>query len=212
MRLPIDRSPDCVEDASMGVATVLVQEVHPCVSACRLVVRREAGLSEISEFAIAGLQIGQQVVAMAGPSCLKDIAASLSQAGLRPDAALRSGRLVFLTAPDCFCQLTKPEHPLQRGALRCNGPLLRWVSDWSWAYTNGFSADALRHQRLATTSCGRSARCRSARRTATKWSGVRCWPCWPITAALPGREGIPRLLASNQRLFLGLLKVPICRG
>jgi len=148
MRLPIDRSSDCVEDASMGVATVLVQEVHPCVSACRLVVRREAGLSEISEFAIAGLQIGQQVVAMAGPSCLKDIAASLSQAGLRPDAALRSGRLVFLTAPDCFCQLTKPEHPLQRGALRCNGPLLRWVSDWSWAYTNGFSADALRHQRL----------------------------------------------------------------
>jgi hypothetical protein len=113
-----------------------------------LVVRREAGLSEISEFVIAGLQIGQQVVVLAGPTCLKDIAASLSEAGLRPDAALRAGRLVFLTAPDCLCHLTKPDHPLQRGALRRNGPLLRWVSDWSWAYRNGFSADAWRHQRL----------------------------------------------------------------
>jgi hypothetical protein len=127
---------------------MVVPEALPFVSACRLVVRREAGLSEISEFAIAGLQIGQPVVAMAGPSCLKDIAASLSEAGLRPDAALRAGRLVFLTAPDCLVQLTAPDHPLQRGALRRNGPLLRWVSDWSWAYTNGFFADTLRHQRL----------------------------------------------------------------
>jgi hypothetical protein len=132
----------------MGLATVTVQQVPLCVSPCRLVVRRESGLSEISEFAIAGLQIGQQVVALAGPSCLKEIAASLNEAGLRPDAALRAGRLVFLTAPDCLCQLTKPDHPFQRGALRRNGPLLRWVSDWSWAYTNGFSGDALRHQRL----------------------------------------------------------------
>jgi hypothetical protein len=114
-----------------------------------LVVRKEAGLAEISEFVIAGLQIGQQVVAMAGPSCLKEIAHGLSQAGLRPDAALRTGRLVFLTAPDCLSQLSKPDHPLQRGALRRNGPLLRWVSDWSWAYTNGgFSTETLRHQRL----------------------------------------------------------------
>ena len=105
-------------------------------------------MSEISEFVIAGLQIGQQVVVLAGPTCLKDIAASLSEAGLRPDAALRAGRLFFLTAPDCLCHLTKPDHPLQRGALRRNGPLLRWVSDWSWAYRNGFSADAWRHQRL----------------------------------------------------------------
>jgi hypothetical protein len=139
---------NCVEHASMGVAAIVVQQAPACVSACRLVVRREVDLSEISEFAIAGLQIGQQVVAMAGPSCLKDIAASLSEAGLRPDAALRAGRLLFLTAPDCLSQLTKPDHPLQRGALRRHGPLLRWVSDWSWAYTNGFSAEALRHQRL----------------------------------------------------------------
>lgn len=132
----------------MGLATVTVQQVPLCVSPCRLVVRREAGLSEISEFAIAGLQIGQQVVAMAGPSCLKDIAATLNEAGLRPDAALRAGRLLFLTAPDCLSQLKKPDHPLQRGALRRNGPLLRWVSDWSWAYTNGFSGEAWRHQRL----------------------------------------------------------------
>ena len=133
----------------MGVATIVVQQTAPCVSSCRLVVRREAGLSEISEFVIAGLQIGQQVVVLAGPTCLKDIAASLSEAGLRPDAALRAGRLVFLTAPDCLCHLTKPDHPLQRGALRRNGPLLRWVSDWSWAYANGcLSAETLRYQSM----------------------------------------------------------------
>jgi hypothetical protein len=132
----------------MGLATISVQQVAPCVSACRLVVRREAGLVEIADFVIAGLQIGQQVVAMAGPSCLKEIAHGLGEVGLRPDAALRTGRLVFLTAPDCLLQLSKPDHPLQRGALRRNGPLLRWVSDWSWAYTSCLSAEALRSQRL----------------------------------------------------------------
>lgn len=138
-----------VDHTAMGLATVPVQQVPPCLSACRLVVRNEAGLSEISEFVIAGLQIGQQVVAMAGPTCLREIARSLGESGVRPDAALRAGRLVFLTAPDCLSQLSKPDHPLQRGALRRNGPLLRWVSDWSWAYPNGcLSADALRRQRL----------------------------------------------------------------
>jgi hypothetical protein len=133
----------------MGLATVLVHQAPPCVSGCRLVVRKEADLLEISEFVIGGLQIGQQVVAMAGPGCLKEIARSLGEAGLRPDAALRTGRLVFLTAPDCLAQLSKPDHPLQRGALRRSGPLLRWVSDWSWAYTSAcLPAEALRHQRL----------------------------------------------------------------
>ncbi|HET7841354.1 MAG TPA: hypothetical protein VFM21_07105, partial [Terriglobia bacterium] len=32
--------------------------------------------------------------------------------------------------------LSKPD-PFQRGPLRRNGSILRWVSDWSWAYGNG---------------------------------------------------------------------------
>jgi DcmR-like sensory protein len=137
------------EHKNMGLATVAVQQAVPCAGLCRLVVRNGVSLAEVPEFVSAGLQIGQQVVAMAGPTCLKEIASSLGEAGLRPDAALRTGRLVFLTAPDCLSQLAKPDHPLQRGALRRNGPLLRWVSDWSWAYANGhFSAETLRYQRL----------------------------------------------------------------
>ncbi len=131
----------------MGLATSLARQVAAPANACRLVVRREETLAEISQFVIAGLQIGQQVVAVAGPDCLKEVAQSLNQAGLHPDALLRNGRLVFLTAPDCLSQLSKSEDPWQRGPLRRNGPLLRWVSDWSWAYANGnLPGDLLRHQ------------------------------------------------------------------
>jgi hypothetical protein len=113
-----------------------------CVAAptCRLVVRGEGGLADVFEFISAGLEIGQQVVAMAGPCCLKDIALGLGEIGLRPEVLLRSGRLIFLTAPDCLPQLVLPQDPLKRGALRLNGSVLRWVSDWSWAYENGKSA------------------------------------------------------------------------
>ncbi len=102
-----------------------------------MVVRREEGSAEILEFVASGLEVGQQVVAMAGPSCLKDLARCLSENGLRPEALLRNGRLIFLTAPECLSQLFKLEDLLQRGPLRRNGSLLRWVSDWSWAYSNG---------------------------------------------------------------------------
>jgi hypothetical protein len=105
--------------------------------ACRLIVREQRSLSEILEFVTAGMEIGQQVVAMAGPTCLKDLALGLGQNGLRPEALIRSGRLIFLTAPDCLSQLKLPPNPLQRGSLRLNGSVLRWVSDWSWAYGNG---------------------------------------------------------------------------
>lgn len=133
----------------MGLGIAPAQEIPNLASPCRLVVRKEAGLSEASQFVVAGLQVGQQVVAMAAPGCLKEIAHSLSAAGLRPEAALRAGRLVFLTAPDCLLQLARPDDPLQRGALRRRGPLLRWVSDWSWAYANGeASAEVLRYQRM----------------------------------------------------------------
>jgi hypothetical protein len=111
------------------------------------VVREENSLAEILEFITAGIEIGQQIVVMAGPTCLKDMALGLSGNGLRPETLLRNGRLIFLTAPDCISQLALPHDPLQRGPLRLNGSVLRWVSDWSWAYGNGHDAgEVLRHQ------------------------------------------------------------------
>lgn len=102
---------------------------------CRLVVRKDSGLAEISKFVIEGLQVGQQVIGMAGAACLRELARDLSEEGLRPEALLRNGRLVFLTAPNCLSTLVKPDDPLRRGPLRQNVPLLRWVCDWSWAYS-----------------------------------------------------------------------------
>lgn len=112
--------------------------------ACRLVIRREKGLSEILQFVTAGLEIGQQVVVMAGPTCLKDIARSLGENGLRPDSLLHSGRLVFLTAPNCLAELFKSRDPFQRGPLHRHSTVMRWVTDWSWAYANGSEAQAIR--------------------------------------------------------------------
>jgi hypothetical protein len=111
--------------------------VAPAAVPCRLVVRKDKGPAEVLEFLVAGLEMGQQVVAMAGPSCLKDLARSLRESGLRPEALLRNGRLIFLTAPECLSQLSHPDQILQRGPLRHTASVLRWVSDWSWAYANG---------------------------------------------------------------------------
>ena len=114
---------------------------------CRLAVRKETGLADISKFVIEGLQVGQQVIALAGAACLRELARDLSEEGLRPDALLRNGRLVFLTAPNCLSTLVKPDDPLQRGPLRPNVPLLRWVCDWSWAYSNAMDlATVLNYQ------------------------------------------------------------------
>lgn len=121
-----------MEKAIGAVGAVAAQPTE-----CRLVVRKEKALAEIVQFVLAGLEIGQQVVAMAGPACLKDLARSLSDNGLRPEPLLRNSRLIFLTAPECLIQLHKPDDPWQRSPLRLNGSVLRWVSDWSWAYTNG---------------------------------------------------------------------------
>ncbi|HEV2175742.1 MAG TPA: MEDS domain-containing protein [Terriglobia bacterium] len=109
----------------------------PHAGVCRLVVRHQEGLAEVIRFVTEGLEIGQQVVAMAGPGCLKHLARALTESGLRPDSLLHNHRLVFLTVPDCVGQLSRLEDPLQRAPLRRNGPMLRWVSDWSWAYSNG---------------------------------------------------------------------------
>lgn len=101
---------------------------------CRVVIRNDHDSSQIMQFAVEGLQIGQQVVVMAGPQFLRELANDLGESGMRPEPLLRNGRLMFLTAPGCVSALMKPDGPLQRGPLRPNAPLLRWVSDWSWAY------------------------------------------------------------------------------
>jgi hypothetical protein len=121
----------------------MAEDIHPvggltpAATSCRLVVRKDKGPAEVLEFVAAGLEMGQQVVALAGPNCLKDLAHSLTESGLRPEALLRNGRLIFLTAPDCLSQLSHPEQILQRGPLRRTVSVLRWVTDWSWAYANG---------------------------------------------------------------------------
>ncbi len=123
-------------------------ETPTSAHACRLLVRKERSLAEIWQFVVSGLEIGQQVVALGGPACLKELAHGLSDHGLRPEALLRSGRLVFLTAPDCLSQFAKGRDPFERGPLRRNSSMLRWVSDWSWAYGNGASASTiLDHQK-----------------------------------------------------------------
>jgi hypothetical protein len=129
----------------MGTSAALAPIKSTQAPGCRLVVREQRGLSEILEFVTAGIEIGQQVAAMAGPTCLKDLALALGQSGLRPEGLIRSGRLIFLTAPDCLAQLKLPADPLQRGSLRLNGSVLRWVSDWSWAYGNGLEPSTMLH-------------------------------------------------------------------
>lgn len=131
----------------MGTATATAMSRPATVPGCRLVVREQKSLSQILEFITAGIEVGQQVVVMAGPACLKDIALGLSGNGLRPETMLRNGRLIFLTAPDCISQLTGSNDTLQRGSLKLNGSVLRWITDWSWAYGNGHDAgQILRHQ------------------------------------------------------------------
>lgn len=100
-------------------------------------VRKNRGLGEILQFVVAGLEVGQQVVALASPACLKELARGISDSGLKPEAMLRNSRLIFLAAPDCLTMLSGRKDPFQRGPLRRNGSILRWISDWSWAYGNG---------------------------------------------------------------------------
>ena len=99
---------------------------------CKVVMQKSQ--IDAIQFVIEGVQIGQQVVVMGGPGFLRELAHGLGECGLRPDISLRNGRLIFLTAPGCISTLMKPDDPLQRGSLRANAPLLRWVSDWTWAY------------------------------------------------------------------------------
>lgn len=120
----------------------------PSGAPCRLVVRKEKGSGEILQFVAGGLEMGQQGVVLAGAKCLKELASGLTELGLKPEMLLRNDRLIFLTAPECITHLFHPQEILRRGPLRRNGSVLRWVTDWSWAYANGIdSATILEFQR-----------------------------------------------------------------
>lgn len=105
---------------------------------CQLVIRKQPDPSEVMEFVVSGLEVGQQIVALAGPDWLKELGRSLSHGGMRSDILVRTGRLIFLTAPDCFAELARRDEA-HRSPLRLNGSIVRWISDWSWAYNNGMS-------------------------------------------------------------------------
>ena len=128
----------------MGADVTSHAGLGPQVDACRLVVRKERGLSEILQFVIAGLDIGQQVVIVAGPTCLNDVARGLNENGLRSDVLLHSGRLVFLTAPECLNELLRAGDPLRRSPLHLHGTVMRWVTDWSWALSKGDGLNVIR--------------------------------------------------------------------
>ena len=127
----------------MGVGLGPARSASPLATPCQLVVRRQEGPSEFLRFMLEGLEVGQQVVVLAGAGCLTNLARTLNECGLQAQALLRSGRLLFLTAPDCLAQLTKKGTPLPQSPLRRHAPIVRWVSDWSWAYTQGHSSTSL---------------------------------------------------------------------
>lgn len=121
---------------------------EPPANSCRLLVRRKPGPVEIIQFVVGGVEIGQQIVVLAGPAWLKELARILSENGLRAETLIRNGRLVFLTAPDCLSRFGKTENLCKRPVIRRNGSIVRWISDWSWAYRNGSDpATILRYQR-----------------------------------------------------------------
>ena len=128
----------------MGVGISLFSgTITPQGRPCQLVVRKQEGPAEFLRFILEGLEVGQQVIAMADAGCLTSLARALGQSGFHLQTLLRSGRLVFLTAPDCLSQLKRPDGPLLRSPIRRPAPMVRWVSEWSWAYSNGRSASVL---------------------------------------------------------------------
>lgn len=127
----------------MGVGVGSIRTASPLTAPCQLVVRRQEGPSEFLRFMLEGLEVGQQVVVLAGAGCLTNLARALNESGLQAQALLRSGRLLFLTAPDCLAQLNKRGNSLPQSPLRRYAPIVRWVSDWSWAYTQGQSSTRL---------------------------------------------------------------------
>jgi len=138
--------PEFVKDMGMSLEAGSHAGLQARGEACRLVIRKEKGLSEILEFIVGGVEVGQQVVILAGAACLKEIARGLGENGLKTEALLHSGRLVFLTAPNCLAELFRPSDPLHRSPLHRQATVMRWITDWSWAYGNGNTAGAIRDQ------------------------------------------------------------------
>ncbi len=136
--------PEFVKDRGMSLEAGNHAGPQARGEACRLVIRKEKGFSEILQFVAGGLEIGQQVVILAGPTCLQDIARNLTESGLKTEAMLHCGRLVFLTAPNCLADLCRPSDPLQRSPLRRQATVMRWITDWSWACGNGSDAGTIR--------------------------------------------------------------------
>ena len=133
----------------MAQITAPVGVLTPKAASCRLVVRKDKAPGEVMQFVVSGLEMGQQVVVVAGAACLKDLARSLTENGLKAESMIRNARLVYLTAPECLAQLADPQQITQRGPLRRTSSLIRWVTDWSWAYSNGMSpATILGYQRV----------------------------------------------------------------
>lgn len=128
----------------MGVDLINHAGLVAQADACRLIIQKNRGLSEILKFITNGLEISQQVVVVAGPGWLKEVARGLSENGLRPDLFLHNGRLVFLTAPDCLNELLRAGDPLQRSPLHRHGAVMRWVTDWSWALSKGDGVNVIR--------------------------------------------------------------------
>jgi hypothetical protein len=114
----------------MGAASVVPRSTSGV--GCRLVLRKEEGLTATLQFVFAGLEAGQQIFALAGPARLKQLANRLADAGLHPERLLHHRRLVFLTAPGCIAPLLTGADSCKRGSLLRNGSLLRLVSDWTW--------------------------------------------------------------------------------
>jgi hypothetical protein len=126
----------------MGAGVNPIKVSSLCHS-CQLLVRQHDGPMDFFRFLQEGLEVGQQVVALAGATCLTNLSRALNASGFQTQNLLRSGRLVFLTAPDCIEQLKKPDGPVQRAALRRQSPMVRWISDWSWAYSSDRPANLL---------------------------------------------------------------------
>jgi len=162
----------------------VISSVQPQPISCRFVVRRDEGLGEVYRFVVGGLEVGQQVVALAGPTCLKDLASALSESGLRPEVLLRSGRLVFITAPDSLPALFKSGDRFRRGQLRLNGSLLRWVSDWSWACNCNDKLDTVLDYG------------RRVHQLVNKWAGVSL--CTASCAKI-GRSSLLAMMAEHRR-------------
>jgi len=120
---------------------------EPSANSCRLLVRKKPGPREIVQYVVGGVEIGQQIVVLAGPAWLKELARVLGEHGLRPETLIRTRRVVFLTAPDCLIRFAKVDNPYKRPIFRRNGSMVRWISDWSWAYRNGSDpSTTLRYQ------------------------------------------------------------------